>query len=385
MKEKYKKSILIAIMTLCCWVISCKKAPSSTEERPELLWIKTYGGIYDDWGGLAQQTTDGGYIIVGTSDSFPVLNRNIYLIKTDKDGTVMWSKKHGNKYSNEKGNSVQQASDGGYIIAGEIEKYDDIGWRRYYTYLIKTDSLGDTLWTGKYESHRFDQDISVLQTKDGGYIVLGRKLIKVDAEGNEEWEKSYEGYEIQQTSDSGFIIAGRTTISKKGRAVWPDLSIAKINEFGELLWEKTYGGRYEEEGFSVQQTKDGGYIIVGETSSFGAGMLDVYLIKTDKNGDTLWTRTYGGEKDDVGNSVLQTSDGGYIITGWTGSFGAKAWDIYLIKTDEHGDTLWTFVYGGKSNDAGMSVMEETEGGFIITGYTVSFGVGGSDIFLMKMK
>lgn len=385
MKEKYKKSILIAIMTLCCWVISCKKAPSSTEERPELLWIKTYGGIHDDWVGQAQQTSDGGYIIVGTSDSFPVLNRNIYLIKTDKDGNMMWSKEYGSEYSNEKGNSVQQVSDGGYIIAGEIETYDDMGWRRYYTYLVKTDSLGDTLWTGKYESHRFDQDISVLQTKDGGYIVLGRNLIKVDAEGNEEWEKSYEGYEIQETSDGAFIIVGRTPISKSGRTAYPDLYITKINKFGDLLWEKTYGGRYGEEGFSVQQTEDGGYIVVGETDSYGAGIFDVYLIKTDKDGDTLWTRTYGGEDNDVGNSIVQTSDGCYIITGRTGSFDAKHRDIYLIKTDEKGDTLWTFIYGGKSNDGGYSVLETSDGGYVIAGITNSFGAGSSDIFLMKVK
>ena len=385
MKEKYKKSILIAIMTLCCWVISCKKAPSSTEERPELLWIKTYGGINDDWCGSAQKTSDGGYIIVGTSDSFPVLNRNIYLIKTDKDGNMMWTKEYGNKYSNEKGNAVQQTSDGGYIIAGEIETYDDMGWRRYYTYLLKTDSLGDTLWTRKYEGYRIDQDISVLQTRDGGYVVLGTNLIKVDAEGNEEWEKSYEGYNIQGTSDNGFIIAGRNAISKSGHVVYPDLYITKINECGDLLWEKIYGGRYGEEGFSIQQTKDGGYIVVGEKDSYGAGVFDVYLLKTDKSGDTLWTKTFGGEDVDVGNSVIQTSDLGFIITGRTGSFDAKHWDIYLIKTDELGDTLWTFIYGGKSMDEGYSVLETKDGGYVIGGITSSFGAGEFDIFLMKVK
>jgi hypothetical protein len=383
---KEKLIIFIALLLSLLFAMnSCKKTPLITAKKPEIVWFKTYGSKYDDWDGSAKHTSDGGYIIVGTSDSFPVLNRNIYLIKTDKDGNMMWSKEYGSKYSNEKGNSVQTTSDGGYIVAGEIEKRDNIGVRCFDTYLVKIDSLGDTLWTKEFQGHRIDQDISVVQTKDGGYVVLASNLIKVDAAGNEEWKKSYEGYEIQETSDNGFIIVGRTAISKSGRAVYPDLHITKINENGNVLWEKTYGGRFGEEGFSVQQTKDGGYIIVGETDSYGAGMLDVYLIKTDQNGDTLWTRTYGGEDDDVGNSVLQTSDGGYIIAGWTGSFDAKAWDIYLIKTNENGDTLWTFMYGGESNDGGGSVLETSDGAYVIAGYTVSFGAGGSDIFLMKIK
>jgi hypothetical protein len=381
------KFIILVFLPSFLWyaMTSCKKTPPIAAKKPEIVWFQTYGGKYDDWCGQAQETADGGYVIVGTSDSFPVLNRNIYLIKTDKDGNMMWSKEYGSKYSNEKGNAVQQTSDGGYIIAGEIETYDDVGWRRYYTYLLKTDSLGDTLWIGKYESHHYDQDISVLQTKDGGYIVLGRKLIKVDAEGKEEWEKSYEGYDIQGTSDNGFIIAGRNEISKSGHVVYPDLYITKINECGDLLWQKIYGGRYGEEGFSVQQTKDGGYIVVGEKDSYGAGVFDVYLLKTDKNGDTLWTRTYGGEDDDVGNSVLQTSDGGYIIAGWTDSFDARTWDIYLIKIDEKGDTLWTFIYGRKLNDRGSSIFETSDGGYVIAGITNSFGAGEFDIFLMKVK
>lgn len=365
--------------------LSCRKVPQEPVEPPEVEWFQTYGSEYDEWGGVARRTSDGGYIIVGTSDSFPVLNRNMYLIKTDKDGNMMWFKEHGMKYSNEKGNSVQPTSDGGYIIAGEREKRDNIGLRCRSNYLVKTDSLGDTLWTKEFQGHRIDQAISVIQTKDGGYVVLGSKLIKVDAEGNEVWEKSYEGYDIQETSESGFIMVGRTPNQRSGRWIYPDLYLARIDESGDLLWEKTYGGRYGEEAFSIQQTTDGGYIIVGEKDPYGGGVFDVYLLKTDKNGDTLWTKTYGGEDVDVGNSVTQTSDGGYIIAGWTDSFDAIAGDIYLIKTDDQGDTLWTYVYGGRSNDIGYTALETSDGGYIIAGHSVSFGAGGADIFLMKLK
>jgi len=123
----------------------------------------------------------------------------------------------------------------------------------------------------------------------------------------------------------------------------------------DTLWTKTYGGENWDEGFSVQETSDSGYIITGRTNSFGVGQFDVYLIKTNANGDTLWTRTYGGINQDGGYSVQQTLDSGYIIVGMTASFGVDSGDVYLIKTDSIGDTIWTKTYGGIRYDCGYSV------------------------------
>jgi hypothetical protein len=154
----------------------------------------------------------------------------------------------------------------------------------------------------------------------------------------------------------------------------------------DTLWTKTYGGIDFEAGYSVTQTKDGGYIIAGVTCySFNN---DAYLIKTDSNGDTLWTRTYGriwgSNKDNWGYSVAPTSDGGYIIAGWTSSFGTGGYDVYLIKTDSNGDTLWTKTYGGSGDDFGNSVAQTGDGGCIITGYTFSYGAGDGDVYLIKL-
>jgi len=145
----------------------------------------------------------------------------------------------------------------------------------------------------------------------------------------------------------------------------------------QTSWWRTYGGTSGDGGYSVQQTSDGGYIIAGLTASFGAGGGDVYLIKTSASGDTLWTRTYGGTSYDYGNSVQQTSDGGYIITGTTASFGAGSEDVYLIKTNASGDTLWTRAHGGTSPDWGHSVRQTSDGGYIVAGTTASFGAGGT--------
>ena len=156
-------------------------------------------------------------------------------------------------------------------------------------------------------------------------------------------------------------------------------------EPGDTLWTRTYGGSREDRGYSVQQTSDGGYIIAGGTESFGAGERDVYLVKTDSSGDTLWTRTYGGSYQDQGFSLQQTSDGGYIIAGVTRSFGAGGYDVYFVKTDSSADTLWTRTYGGSDDDRGRSVQQTSDGGYVIAGYTGSFGAGYSDVYLVKVS
>jgi hypothetical protein len=162
-----------------------------------------------------------------------------------------------------------------------------------------------------------------------------------------------------------------------------DVYLIKTDSVGNTLWTRTYGGFVGDEGWSVQQTSDGGYIITGYTASFGAGMLDVWLIKTNAFGDTLWTETYGDTLGDGGSSVQQTTDEGYIITGSTNSFGAGSHDVYLIKTDSLGDTLWTRTYGGIFTDWGQSVQQTLDGGFIIAGGTYSFGSGNTDVYLIK--
>jgi hypothetical protein len=182
------------------------------------------------------------------------------------------------------------------------------------------------------------------------------------------------------TNDGGYIISGSTESFGTGTV---DIYLIKTDSVGDTLWTKTYGGDSSDYGSSIEQTNDGGYIIAGSTNSFGAGLNDVYLIKTDANGDTLWTKTFGGNDHDGGSSVCQTSDGGYIILGSTFSFGAGEGDVYLIKTDANGDTIWTKTFGGNNPDAGCSVEQTNDGGYIAAGYTYSFGLGGSDVYLIK--
>jgi hypothetical protein len=342
----------------------------------ETLWSRTYGGSLDDKGFCVRQTQDGGYMVAGATSSFGAGNVDVYLIKTGLLGDTIWSRTYGG-ISQDVGISVQQTMDGGYMVAG----YTTLGVGLSDVYLIKTDSLGDPLWSRTYGGSNYEYCYSIQQTTDGGYIVAGHTesfdfgyehvyLIKTDSLGDTLWSRTYgggnweQGFSVQQTTDGGYIMVGHTFSFGVG---FYDVYLIKTDSLGEPLWSRTYGGSDSDYGRSVQQTTDGGYIVTGYTESFGAGLEDLYLIKTDSLGDTLWSRTYGGSDSDLGFSVQQTTDGGYVVAGVTYSFGNG--EIYLIRTDSTGDTLWTRIFGHDSINVCYSVQQTTDGGYIVAGVT----------------
>jgi len=239
---------------------------------------------------------------------------------------------------------------------------------------------------------------SLIQTSDGGYAIAGFTIsfgagsgdfyvVKLDANGNFQWTKtiggpaSEEGNSLIQTSDGGYAIAGYTTSFGAGHL---DVYVVKLDANGNLQWTKTIGGKKEEAGFSLIQTSDGGYAITGFTESFGAGNWDVYVVKLDANGNLQWTKTIGGKGNEEGFSLIQTSDGGYAIAGYTDSFGAGGEDVYVVKLDANGNLQWTRTIGGKGWDAGISLIQTSDGGYAIAGHTKSFGAGEWDVYVVKL-
>jgi len=357
-------------------------------------WETTFGGASADVGQSVQQTTDGGYIITGLTHSYGNGNSDVYLLKTDVNGVEQWSQTFGGT-DDDWGMSVQQTTDGGYIITGYTNSFgsggDDV-------YLIKTDDNGVEQWSQTFGGTGDDYCSSVQQTTDGGYIITGETysfingsydvyLIKTDVNGIELWDQTFGGasYDwgnsVQQTNDGGYIIAGQTYSYGNGDY---DVYLIKTDENGVEQWNQTFGGTDEDNCSYVQQTTDGGYIITGETYSYGNGngYNDVYLIKTDENGIELWSQTFGGTDYDWGNSIQQTTDGGYIITGGTTNSIVNGYiDVYLIKTDGNGFEQWSQTFGGTDDDEGKSVQQTTDGGYIITGTTGGWGF--SDVYLIK--
>jgi len=365
-----------------------------SESPPDTLWTRTYGGTATDWGSSVQETSDGGFIIVGTTGSFGP-SEDVYLIKTDGGGDTLWTRKYGGP-SDEWGISVQETSDGGYILVG---KTDSFGAGNSDYYLVRTDENGDSLWTRTYGGNANDIGRSVRQTTDGGYIVVGETysfgagdqdiyLVKTDGNGDALWTRTYGGANgeggnsVRQTTDGGYIIAGWTASYGAGNG---DVYLIKTDESGNVVWERTYGASDNDVGYSVQQTDDNGYIVAGWTYSFSFES-DFYLVRTDENGDALWTGVYG-QQDGANNearSVWQTSDGGYVAAGYTNESGIF-FDVYLLKVDALGTSQWIETYGGDDNDLGYSVQQTSDGGFIVAGYTASFGAGGDDVYLIRLK
>ena len=387
-------------MTRTTLVVGCLvllAAPVAMAQLPgDALWTRTYGDDGYNCGRCVQPTSDGGYIVAGFTYG---ASQDIYLIKTDAVGDTLWTNCIRGDGSDD-AKCVQELPGGGYVVVGNTQAPGIFGCD---IYLVETDAVGDTVWTRRYGDSEgmgtgTNNGNCVERTSDGGYIVAGWSqfqgpynedlwLIKTDADGDSLWSRFFGGsafdmaYTVEQTSDDGYIAVGYTRSSGAGNE---DVYLVRTDALGSLEWEKTYGGTGSDYGRCVRQTSDGGYIITGYTTSFGAGGFDIYLIRTDALGNALWTRTYGGGNDDISYSLQVTADEGYIISAKTTSFGAGGNDAYLIRTDAAGDTLWTRTYGGTGTDKGYYVQVTPDGDYIMTGETTSYGGGDYDVLLVKV-
>jgi len=358
-----------------------------------IKWHQTYGGQWNDNSSSLVATSDGGYAVAGTlgysfSDDH---NTDFWLIKTDAFGTVMWNKTYGGSWYENAG-ALVAASDGGYAIAGSAGSSMTDAW------LVKTDVSGNMEWNQTYGGELHDWASSLVETSDEGYAFAGAKevppinldggfmdawLVKTDAYGNMEWNRTYGGpwddaaFSLIATSDGGYAFAGHVGYESYSYAL-----LVKTDVSGNMEWNQTYGG----ESFrSLIVTSDGGYALAGTIDD------NFWLVKTDAYGNMEWSKTYGGTDYDEAYSLVATSDGGYALAGFTQSFGtgdanpfgSKKPDFWLVKTDAFGNMQWNQTYGGTEADRAYSLVAVSDGGYAVAGSTMSFGVGYSDILLIK--
>jgi hypothetical protein len=247
------------------------------------------------------------------------------------DPHLVWERSFGGPYE-EMASSVRQTPDGGYVIAGTTALF---GNQTPNIYLVRVNSQGDTLWTRQYGADWSDE--------------VARSL--------------------EVTDDGGFVLAGYTNALGGD---WDDMYLIRTDSAGVTLWTGTYGGARNDEAYAAKQTTDGGYILVGWTGSYGPAHRNVYLVKTDAGGDTLWTRVYGTDGVEEAWSVQQTLDGGFVVAGYADGHGEDT-DMYLLRTDSQGDTLWTRKYGGSSNEGAYTVLQTADSAFALAGLSWSFG------------
>lgn len=374
-------------------------------------WEKTirgWGGSMDD---CIQQTSDEGYITVGSinrtrAETFTGEIMNFSLIKMDENGNILWTKiyKPDNPlFEYFTGCSVQQTTEGGYVTVATVFPFSESMFPKIY--LMKTDQNGSKLWES-YIGEGYITGRSVQQTSDGGYVILGWAphsegeiyLVKTDALGKMTWQKNFGGpkalgYSLRLTSDRGYVIAGRSeTVFPVGSwrigdpAVQEDAYIVKTDANGNIVWEKKYAEKANESwnADSIQETSDGGYIVVGSMLVYGGGFGGHYLRKIDSNGNLVWEKMFSRQNSPYFFlfSVQQTSDGGYVTAG---QLSAKP---YLLKTDKDGNMVWDKVYGEKLlyDTEFRSVKQTSDGGYIAAGY-IFYGLNESrvesDIIIVK--
>ncbi len=384
-----KKILLYTTLLIICPLLLIAQVPDT-------LWARTYGGSYNDIAYSVCETSDGCFVAVGYTSSFSSGPQDVYVIKVASNGDTLWTETWGGA-SWDGGHYVCETSDSGYIIAAYTESFGAGGKD---IYLIKIDANGVEQWTKTYGAGNQDVAYCVCETADSGYIVVGYIngpsawvkgdlwMLKTDRDGDTLWTKIYGGagedygVTIRETADSGYIIAGvNSSASAGGKDVW----LLKTNAQGDTLWTKIYGGTLEDVGYDVNVCSDSGYIVTGYINGTGQWTPgDLWLLKTDASGDTMWTKIYGGAGEDFARNAFPTHDGGYIMGGATG-FGAGSGDVWLVKTNAIGDTVWAETYGGTNIDAGLALSLTADGGYIVAGYTFSFGAGGADFYLIKTE
>ena len=408
-----------------------------------LEWEKTFGGSSDEEGESITQTFDGGYVLTGYTNSFGSGYSDVYVLKLNSVGTTEWQKTFGGSYY-DGGKSIQQTADSGFIIAGYYGYYDyfyvlklnssgafewekKIEIRSYNTaysiiqapdgeyvftgsmgsdyntgydiYVAKLSNSGAIKWQRKFGGNNDDYAYCVQATTDGGYVIAGSTyslgnggsdvyILKLDSGGDLFWQKMFGGNSddyarfVQRTTDGNYVALGYTNSYGSGNY---DIYLLKLNPYREVIWAKTFGGSSNDYGYFIQQTADSGYLIAGETSSFGAGNSDAYILKLNSDGIVQWTKTFGGSSYDVATSIQDTSDGGYLVVGHTKSFGAGGWDVYILKLDSQRSLEWQKTLGGAYDDRAYCVKKTNDGGFIIVGNTCSFGDTNGDIYAIKLS
>jgi len=408
------KVLSLALFSLMLFLITVIFA------QPSIVWQKSLGGSNDDGANSIQQTSDGGFIVVGATESNDgnVSGHHAYwdfwVVKLNSSGNIIWQKCLGGG-DDDWARSIQKTSDGGFIVAGITWSNDgDVngnhGW--YDFWVVRLNSSGNIVWQKCLGGSDNEEAHSIQQTSDGGFIVAGRSysndgdvsgnhgledfwVVKLNYSGSIVWQKCLGGsgddaaISIQQTSDGGFILAGWTDSNDgdvSGSHGDYDYWVVKLNSSGNIVWQKCLGGSGDDAAISVQQTSDGGFIVAGWAESNDGdvsgnhGDYDYWVVKLNSSGNIVWQKCLGGSNEDKAFSIQQTSDGGFIVVGATesndgdvsGHHGSDSTtDYWVVKLNSSGNIIWQKCLGGSSDDAAFSIQQTSDGGFIVAGWTAS--------------
>jgi hypothetical protein len=435
MKHLLSLGLLLLLLTTTTW--------------SQDTWVKVLGGSDDESGNSITRTSDDGILITGYSLSndgdFKGMNKgseDVFIIKLDKDGQVLWKKTLGGS-GDEFGTSLTTTEDGGMVLTGTSYSNDgDFKGMKEGgpdIFVIKLNSNGEVIWKKTFGGSDEEGVGYLTTTEDGGIVLTGwtyskdgdfkRRsnsrscnifVIKLNSNGEVIWKKTFggewdKGISLSTTEDGGIVVTGTTSSNNgdfkgmnKGST---DIFVIKLNSNGEVIWKKTFGGSNVDFGHSLTTTSDGGLVLTGFTKSndgdfkgMNKGDVDIFIIKLNSLGNVEWKKTFGGSEWDWGKSLTTTSDGGLVLTGYTNSndgdfkgMNKGDVDIFIIKLNSLGNVLWKRTYGGRGIDLVEHLSMTSDGGIMLIGGTPSdvgderndgdfwnLGKGGQDIFIMKL-
>ncbi|MGI9547235.1 MAG: hypothetical protein ACR2MM_08370 [Flavobacteriaceae bacterium] len=439
---------------LLLFISSCSEDDSSNGDAlddngftGEIEWMRNFGGTGSEKAQAVIGTTDGGWAVLGYTNSTdgelagkPLAVNDYWLLKFDSEGNLQWNRTYGGS-KDDRGQAVIQTSDGGYAMAGYAMSSDGDGSNNegfHDHWILKLNSSGDLEWEKSFGFAGHDHAYDLVQTEDGGFFFTGFLDIvasggaggtekgnspafhgvgefwgtKIDALGNIQWRKFFGGtnndraYGLVRSFDGGYIMTGfaesdDSDISNTKGSY--DYWLVKVDNGGNLVWERSFGGSGIDVSYDIERTEDNAYVVVGHTFStdkdvsVNHGESDIWLIKISESGELLWEKTYGGSAYESANSVKQTADGGFLIAGNSRSSDQDVSDnsgendMWILKTNVNGDLQWQTSLGGTGLDFGFDAMEQGENELILVGQSGSADFnselhkGGTDLVMVKFR
>lgn len=352
-----------------------------------IIWQKTIGGSNSDMLSAIIETSDDGYLVGGSSDSDISGEKSenskggmdYWILKLDTTGTIIWQKTYGGS-ADEKLSSVEQTSDGGYIIGGTSssgisgDKTEDSRGKADY-WVLKLDLNGNIVWQKSYGGNEYDDLVSIVETNDGGYLVAGQ---------------------------SSSAVSGDRTVSRNGL---PDAWVLKLDSTGEIVWQKSYGStdyNFACKLSGLAKTNDGGFILSSDLTIFMSQNTPFWVLRIDAAGNEVWDKTIRGDKADLFPKISSNPDGSYIISGISNSeaFEDKtenaingSFDYWVLKLDDVGNIEWQNTIGGDGTEGNVNAITQVDGGYLVSGYSDSNisgdktqnSIGGADFWFLKLN
>jgi len=389
-KENGRFSIFLAFLASAVLASAALGGLSAADGAS--LWGRALGGNAEDAFQMVEPSPDGGFYAAGRTLSFGGA-AEIWVAKFDGAGQVKWQKRYGGA-ADDDASRLFATSDGGLILLGSTKSF---GSGDCDIWVLKLDTQGRVKWQKAYGGSKMENAYDLRPTKDGGFIVVGNTwtygssvaaaawLLKLSGGGTVLWQKSYKVGDyadypraVLQTADGGFLMAGSTFNAGVYGMPWEDAWAMKLDASGQPAWTKGINGSYNESAETAIETSDGGYLIAGETNSYGAGGTDIWIMKLSQGGNPVWQKTIGGSNGDSARWIQEVKKGLYILGGETASSGKGGTDAFAMKLGATGNSLWQKTYGGSDSDEAASIRPLKDGRYVLAGRTTSFGSGDAD-------